>query len=90
MANLDPSERAARVRQARQVLAGNEIAPPEEASNPGGRLSLGGSAELRYLLGVAVLIVVAAVVWATAGMGVMATIVFLVLAVALLFGWFIL
>lgn len=90
MANLDPSERAARVRQARQVLAGNEIAPPEEAPNLGGRFSLGGSAELRYLLGVAVLIVLASVIWATAGMGVMATIVFLVLAVALLFGWFIL
>lgn len=90
MGNPDPEERATRVRQARQVLAGNEIGPPEEPVGFGGRFSLGGSTELRYLLGVALLILVAAIIWATLGMGVVATVVFLTLAIALLFGWFIL
>lgn len=90
MATPDPDERAARVRQARQVLAGNEIGPPDESVGFGNRFSSGGSTELRYLLGVALLILIAAIVWATLGMGVVATIVFLGLAVVLLFGWFIL
>lgn len=90
MATPDPDERAIRVRQARQVLAGNEIGPPEESAGFGSHFSLGGSTEFRYLLGVALLILVAAIVWATLGMGVVATVVFLSLAVVLLFGWFIL
>jgi Flp pilus assembly protein TadB len=88
--NPNAEERAARVRQARQVLAGNEVAPPEEPVGFGSRFAFGGSVELRYLLGVAALIVVAALVWALAGMGVGATVVFVVLALALLMGWFIL
>lgn len=90
MGNPNAEDRAARVRQARQVLAGNEIVPPAEPVDFGSRFSIGGSAEVRYLLGIAVLVVVAALVWALAGMGIGATLVLVLLALALLLGWFIL
>lgn len=90
MGETSAEERAARVRQARQVLAGDEIAEPEETVGFGGRLAVGGSVELRYLLGLAALVVVTALVWALAGMGIGASLFFVALALALLMGWFIL
>lgn len=82
-------ERAARIRQARQVLAGNDLAPADDGLGFGPRVVLGGSGELRYLIGLAVLVVLAAIVWAIWGIG-PASLILLVLAFALLAGWFVL
>ena len=82
-------DRAARIRQARQVLAGNEIAPADDPLGFGPRVILGGSGEFRYLVGLAVLVVLATIVWAIWGMG-PASLILLVLAFALLAGWFVL
>ena len=89
MDNPIDDERAARIRQARQVLAGTEIRPPEEPLGFGSRFPLGGSAELRYFIALAALVLIAAVVWAAWGMGPASPILF-VLALALLAGWFLL
>ena len=80
-------DRAARIRRARQVLAGNELTPPDDAF--GGGSLLGGSGELRYLLGLAALVLIAAVVFAIWGMSAASPLIFL-LALALLAGWFVL
>ncbi len=89
MDNPVDEERAARIRQARQVLAGNQIRPPDDPLGFDGRFALGGSRELRYFVVLAVLVVLAALVWAAWGMGPASPILF-VLALALLAGWFIL
>lgn len=84
-------ERLARIRQARQVLAGSELSPPpaDDALGFGDRFPLGGSRELRYFVALAALVVVGALVWALWGMGPASPILFL-LALGLLAGWFIL
>ena len=82
-------DRAARIRRARQVLAGNELTPPDDAFGFGERSVLGGSGELRYLLGLAALVLLAAVIFAIWGMGAASPLIFL-LALALLAGWFVL
>jgi hypothetical protein len=89
MENPGDQDRAAKIRQARQVLVGTEIPPVNDSVGFGNRVALAGSAELRYLLGLAVMIVVAAAVWAFWGMGPASPILFL-LALALLAGWFLL
>ncbi len=89
MDNPGEEDRAARVRQARQVLAGNEVTPPNDPVGFGDRFAVGGSGEFRYLLVLAALIVVSAAVWALWGMGAASAILFL-LALALLAGWFVL
>ncbi len=89
MDNPGEEDRAARIRQARQVLAGSDITPPNDPIGFGDRFAIGGSGELRYLLVVAALIVGAAVVWALWGM-LPASAVLFVLALALLAGWFVL
>lgn len=82
-------DRAARVRQARQVLAGNDLAPADDALGFGPNVIMGGSGEFRYLIGLAVLVVLATIVWFIWGMG-PASLILLVLAFALLAGWFVL
>lgn len=82
-------DRAARIRQARQVLAGTDLAPADDPLGFGPRVILSGSGEFRYLVGLAVLIVLAAIVWAIWGMG-PASLILLILAFALLAGWFVL
>jgi hypothetical protein len=82
-------ERAARIRQARQVLAGTEIRAPEEPLGFADRFSVGGSTELRYFVALAALVLIAVVVWAAWGMGPASPVIF-VLALALLAGWFLL
>ncbi|MDQ3694033.1 MAG: hypothetical protein M3464_10435 [Chloroflexota bacterium] len=82
-------ERAARVRQARQVLAGNDLAPADDPLGFGPRVIMGGSGEFRYLVGLAVLVVLATIVWLIWGMG-PASLILLILAFALLAGWFVL
>ena len=57
-------DRAARIRRARQVLAGNELTPPADTFGFGDRIVLGGSGELRYLLGLAALVLLAAIIFA--------------------------
>ena len=89
MDNPVDEERAARIRQARQVLAGTEIRPPDDPLGFGDRFTLGGSRELRYFVVLAALVVIAALVWAVWGMGPASPILF-VLALALLAGWFVL
>lgn len=88
----DPSggdERAARVRQARQVLAGSEVTPPTDSGGLGNRHAVAASGDLPYLVAIAALIVVAALVYALWGAG-PSTIVLFVLALALIAGWFVL
>lgn len=82
-------DRAARIRQARQVLAGNDLSPADDPLGFGQPTILAGSGEFRYLVGLAVLVILAAVVFAIWGMG-PASFILLVLAFALLAGWFIL
>lgn len=89
MDNTGDDDRAARVRQARQVLAGSEITPPNDPIGFGDRYGAAVSGELRYLLGVAALIVVAALVFVVWGGGPASAVLF-VLALALVAGWFVL
>ncbi len=87
----DPGDddRAARIRHARQVLAGNELTPPNDGFGVGDRSVLGSSGELRYLLALAALVLLAAVIFAIWGFGAASPLIFL-LALALLAGWFVL
>ena len=82
-------DRAARIRHARQVLAGNELAPPSDGFGVGDRSVLGSSGELRYLLALAALVLLAAVIFAIWGIGAASPLIFL-LALGLLAGWFVL
>lgn len=82
-------ERAARVRQARQVLAGSDLTTPDEPIGFGDRFGGGPSGELRYFLIVAALVVVAAVVYLIWG-ALPASIVAFFVALLLLAGWFVL
>lgn len=89
MDNPNQEERAARIRQARQVLAGSEIDPPDDPLPFGQRPLLGYSRELYYLVTLGVLVLLAALLFAIWGMGPASAVLFL-LAVALLAGWFVL
>ncbi len=82
-------ERAARVRQARQVLAGDELTPANDPLGFGPQVIMRGSGEFRYLVGLAALVVLATLVWLIWGMG-PASLILLVLAFALVAGWFVL
>ena len=88
-------ERLARIRQARQVLAGHEIPPPGQEGqatarpNRHGPAALLDSSEVRYFLLLAVLVLLSALVWAIWGTAPASPILF-VLAIALLLAWFIL
>jgi Flp pilus assembly protein TadB len=78
-------ERAARIRQARQVLAGNELQPPHEpwAFEPEGALD---PIAQRYLLVVGALALVSLILFLVWGMGPASAVLFL-LALALVAGW---
>ena len=78
-------DRAARVRHARQVLAGSDLTPPTDPVGFGGAPS----GELRYFLMVAGLIVIAALVYLIWGAFPASIVAFLV-ALLLLAGWFVL
>jgi len=83
-------ERLARVRQARQVIAGGDLlSPVQPGGRRGGARDLLESAEIRYFLVLAVLVLLSAIVWAIWGTG-FATPFLLILALALLLAWFIL
>ncbi len=85
MDNPIDEERAARIREARQVLAGGDLTPPREPYAFGGHDGLDPLAQ-RYLMVVGGLALVALLLFAFFGMG-PASAVLLLLALALLAGW---
>ncbi len=82
-------ERFARTRQARQVFSGAELTPPTDPIGTPERFVLGPRGELRYLIALSVLIVLAALVWVAWGMGA-ATPLVVLLIVGLLAAWLLL
>ena len=88
MGNPLDEERAARIRQARQVLAGNEPQPPREPYVFGERDPGLGPIEQRYLMVVGGLALLALVLFLIWGMGV-SSVAVLLLAITLLAGWFV-
>jgi hypothetical protein len=85
--NTQPEDdRTARIRQARQVLAGSDVQPPHDPLTFGNRSELISPEQIVYLAGLAVLLVVAVLLYAIWGMGI-ASVVFMLLALALLAGW---
>lgn len=86
MARLPDEDRADRIRQARQVLSGASLTPPEESVGYGDRFAIGGATEFRYFLALSALVILSAIVWAIWGMGAASPVLFL-LALGLLAGW---
>ncbi len=82
-------ERYARTRQARQVFSGADLTPPADPIGTPERFILGPRGELRYLIALSVLVVLAALAWAAWGMGA-ATPLVVLLIVGLLAAWFLL
>ncbi len=82
-------ERTARIRAARQVLAGTDIQAPDDPLRFGQQHGLLDPGLIGYLVVLISLLVVALLLLAFAGMGV-ASVVFFLLALALLAGWAIL
>lgn len=75
-------------RATRQILSGDQLTPPETI---GGRPATGSSLSIgyAYLVALAVLVVVSALVWAIWGLG-PATVVLFILAVGLVASWLVL
>lgn len=78
---------AARVRRARQVLAGTDVHPPENPVDFGYEEELFTPDQRIYLVALVVLLVIAIILWALFGLGI-ASIVFFLLALGLIAGWF--
>lgn len=89
MDNPPEDDRVARVRQARQVLAGSDLHPPDDPVEFGHRSRIGVSRELSYLIVLGALVLLAALMWAILGTGPASAVLFL-LGLALLAGWFVL
>ena len=79
-------ERAARIRAARQVLAGNEIEPPDDLFRIGDRAGGLRPAQYVYLAALVGLLVVGLLVWAVVGLTA-ASVVFFLLSLLLLIAW---
>lgn len=79
-------ERAARIRQARQVLAGNEVQAPRHPLDFGQPEGVINPTQRIYLLLLAGLLVVALVLYFIWGLGI-ASPVLVIMAVVLLAGW---
>jgi hypothetical protein len=82
-------ERAARIRQSRQVIAGPDIDAPAEPLAYSQSDSPFALPIVWYFIGLAVLVVLSAVLWAVWGMGA-ATVPLLLLIIGLFLAWFIL
>ncbi len=82
-------DRAARIRQSRQVIAGPDIEAPTEPLAYTQNDSPFALPIVWYFIALSALVVLAAVLWAIWGMGV-ATVPFLLLIVGLFLAWFIL
>ena len=76
-------------RATRQILSGTQLAPPRESigGRPAGSLPV--SPILAYFIALAVLVVLAAVIWSIWGPG-PASVVVLILAVGLIASWLVL
>jgi hypothetical protein len=86
---LTVEERYARVRQARQVYSGAELTPPADPIGTPARFALGPRGEFNYLVALAILVVLSALIWAFWGVAA-ATLPLLVLIAGLLAAWFLL
>ncbi|MDP9471985.1 MAG: hypothetical protein M3Q71_15195 [Chloroflexota bacterium] len=83
----DPhDDRATRVREARQVFAGDELQAPSRPLDFGAEDALVNPTQRTYLIVLAALLVVALLLFAIWGLGV-ASPILLLLALALLAGW---
>ncbi len=89
MARQHDEDRAARIRQARQVFSGASLDPPDDPIGYGDRFLSGGAIEFRYFLVLSALVILSAILWAIWGMGAATPVLFL-LALGLLAGWLIL
>ncbi len=87
MQNAPEDDNIARARYGRQVFAGSEIQSPDDASDFGADDALLPE-QIAYLVGLAVLLVIGLVLLWVWGLGIAASIVFFLLAVALLAAWF--
>lgn len=85
MAEPTEHERAERIRRSRQIIAGPDLAPPDDPLEPPGVTT---SLEFWYFVALSVLVVLAAVLWAVWGMGA-ASPALLLLALVLLAAWFV-
>lgn len=88
MKNPQENDLASRVRQARQVLAGSEIQPPDDPIDFGYQPGLLSPEQRIYLIALLVLLIVALVLLFIWSFGV-ASPVFFLLALGLVAGWFI-
>ena len=87
MEHQPEDDAAARVRRARQVFAGTDVHPPRDPIDFGYRDELFAPEQRVYLVALAVLLVIAIILWALVGLGI-ASIFFFLLALGLLAGWF--
>ena len=88
MQNAPENDDIARARFGRQVFAGSELQPPEDAVDFGADDAALLPEQIAYLVGLAVLLVIGLILLWIWGLGVAASIVFFLLAVALLAAWF--
>lgn len=86
--NPQENDLASRVRQARQVLAGSEVQPPDDPIDFGYQPGLLSPEQRIYLIALAVLLIIAIILLLVWSFGV-ASPVFFVLALGLIAGWFI-
>jgi len=80
---------AARVRRARQVLAGTDVHPPADPIDFGYQEELFSPEQRIYFAALLVVLILGLLLWALVGFGV-ASFVFFVLALGLIAGWFLL
>jgi hypothetical protein len=76
-------------RVTRQILSGSQLVPPRDSFGGDSTAASPASLAYKYLVGLAVLVIAAALVWALWGMG-PASIILLVLAIGLVASWLVL
>ncbi|MBA3337222.1 MAG: hypothetical protein H0T49_06625 [Chloroflexia bacterium] len=81
-------DRTERIRQARQVLAGSELRSPREPMSVRAHEGPISIEQRNYLIALGVLLLLAIVIYALAGLGI-ASAVFFILAIGLIAGWLI-
>ncbi len=88
MQNAPDNDPIARARHGRQVFVGSDIQPPDDALPFGGHDDFLLPEQIVYLIGLAVLLVIGLVLLWIWGLGIAASIVFFLLALALIAAWF--
>jgi hypothetical protein len=86
--NAPENDNLARARYGRQVFAGSDLEPPDEATEFGRDDTALLPEQIVYLIGLAVLLVIGLILLWIWGLGIAASIVFFLLALALLAAWF--